>query len=347
MEVEKIMKYNLLGNTGVYVSEIGLGTMTFGGGEKWGAFGGLGEKESALLVDQALEAGVNFFDTANVYAEGQSEVLLGKALHTKRHQAIIATKLRGRMGQGPNDLGLSRLHIIRQTEESLKRLGTDYIDLLQIHNPDQLTDWEETLRALDDLVRSGKVRYIGNSNMNGWSIMKTRAISQFHGLNAFKSSQSYYSLAAREIEREIIPVLQDQQMGLIVWSPLSGGFLTGKYTKNNQGSDNDRHAFLSFPPVDRDKVFPIIDVLQEIAAKRETTIAQIALAWVLNQKAVTSVVIGAKRPEQLQENLGASGIRLTEDELFKLDQVSSLPIEYPAWPFLEGDDSIVRKHSVE
>lgn len=338
------MKYNLLGNTGVLVSEIGLGTMTFGGGAKWGIFGGLDERDAGLLVDQLMDAGVNFFDTANVYSDGQSEEILGKALKYKRHQAIIATKVRGRMGSGPNELGLSRLHIIQQVEESLKRLGTDYIDLYQVHNPDQLTDWEETLRALDDMVRSGKVRYIGNSNMNGWSIMKTRGLSQLHGLHAFKSSQSYYSLAAREIEREIIPALQDQSMGLIVWSPLSGGFLSGKYTRDNSGNNNDRHANLSFPPVDKEKVFPILDVLQDIAASRGTTVAQIALAWVLNQKAVTSVVIGAKRPDQLQDNLAASGILLTSDELFRLDEVSRLPIEYPAWPFLKDDDSIVRKH---
>ncbi|MDQ0114229.1 aldo/keto reductase [Paenibacillus harenae] len=340
------MKYNLLGNTGVLVSEIGLGTMTFGGGAKWGIFGGLGEKDAGLLVDRAMEAGVNFFDTANVYADGQSEAILGKTLKGKRHQAIIATKVRGRMGPGPNELGLSRLHIIRQVEESLKRLGTDYIDLYQVHNPDQLTDWEETLRALDDLVSSGKVRYIGSSNMNGWSIMKTRGISQFHGLHAFKSSQSYYSLAAREIEREIIPVLQDQNMGLVVWSPLSGGFLSGKYTRDKQDLQEDRHAKLSFPPVDQDKAFAIIDVLREIAEARDSTVARIALAWVLNQKAVTSVIVGAKRLDQLEDNLAASGIILTPEQLSRLDQVSSLPIEYPAWPFLEGDDSIVRKHPI-
>ncbi len=189
------MKYNLLGNTGVLVSEIGLGAMTFGGGEQWGVFGSLGEKEASVLVGQALEAGVNFFDTSNIYAGGRSEEILGKALGQKRQDVIIATKVRGRTGSGPNDIGLSRLHIMRQVEESLKRLGTDYIDLYQIHNPDQLTDWEDTLRALDDLVRSGKVRYIGASNMTGWETMKTRGISRQLGLHEFKSSQLYYSLA--------------------------------------------------------------------------------------------------------------------------------------------------------
>ncbi|PYI50286.1 aldo/keto reductase [Paenibacillus flagellatus] len=337
------MKYNLLGNTGVLVSEIGLGTMTFGGGDKWGIFGSLDEKEAGVLVDQAMEAGVNFFDTANVYAEGRSEEILGKALKGKRHQAIIATKVRGRTGSGPNELGLSRLHIIREVENSLRRLDTDYIDLYQIHNPDQLTDWEETLRALDDLVRSGKVRYIGSSNMTGWSIMKTRGLSMLHGLHAFKSSQSYYSLAAREIEREVIPVLQDQNMGLIVWSPLAGGFLSGKYARDAASNGDGRHAKLSFPPVDAEKAFAILDVLREIAEARETTVARIALAWVLNQPAVTSVIVGAKRPDQLADNLAASGILLNPDERSRLDEVSRLPIEYPAWPFMEQDDSIVRK----
>nr|WP_212952734.1 aldo/keto reductase [Paenibacillus cookii] len=229
------MKYNLLGNTGVLISEIGLGAMTFGGGEQWGVFGSLGEKEASVLVGQALEAGVNFFDTSNIYAGGRSEEILGKALGKKRQDVIIATKVRGRTGSGPNDIGLSRLHIMRQVEESLKRLGTDYIDLYQIHNPDQLTDWEDTLRALDDLVRSGKVRYIGASNMTGWETMKTRGISRQLGLHEFKSSQLYYSLAGREIEREIIPVLKDQNMGLLVWSPLAGGFLSGKYSRSRQG----------------------------------------------------------------------------------------------------------------
>lgn len=334
----------MLGTTGVLVSEIGLGTMTFGDRGTWGLFGGLDASSARRLVDQALDAGVNFFDTANAYAGGQSEEILRQALKGRRDQAIIATKVRARTGPGPNDLGLSRLHIFRQVDESLRRLGTDYIDLYQIHNPDQLTDWEETLRALDDLVRSGKVRYIGASNLTGWTILKARAVSQMLGLHAFKSNQAYYSLAAREIEREIIPALRDQNMGLIVWSPLSGGFLSGKYSRGQAERQDDRHARLSFPPVDRDKAFAILDVLREIAEERGSTVARIALAWVLNQQAVTSVIVGATRPEQLQDNLAASGIRLTEQELQRLDEVSRLPIEYPAWPFLEGDDSIVRKH---
>lgn len=275
---------------------------------------------------------------------GRSEEILGKALGKKRQDVIIATKVRGRTGSGPNDIGLSRLHIMRQVEESLKRLGTDYIDLYQIHNPDQLTDWEDTLRALDDLVRSGKVRYIGASNMTGWETMKTRGISRQLGLHEFKSSQLYYSLVSREIEREIIPVLKDQNMGLLVWSPLAGGFLSGKYSRSRQGSGDDRHTKMMFQPVDLDKSYRIIDVLEEMAKERESTVARIALAWVLHQPAVTSVIVGAKRPDQLQDNLAASDIELTPDELARLDEVSKLPAEYLTWPFMEEDESIIRKH---
>lgn len=337
------MKYNLLGHTGVLVSEIGLGTMTFGGGGQWEAFGGLGDREAAALVDQALDAGVNFFDTANIYSDGRSEEALGMALKGKRHQALIATKVRGRTGPGPNDIGLSRLHIVRQVEESLRRLGTDYIDLYQIHNPDQLTDWEETLRALDDLVRSGKVRYIGNSNLSGWQIAKTQGLAHRLGLHDFKSSQAYYSLVGREAEREIIPALRDHRMGLIVWSPLAGGFLSGKYSREQRGGEDDRFAKFAFPPVDEERGFAVLDALRNIAAARELTVARIALAWLLHQEAVTTVIVGAKRPEQLQDNLAASGIGLTADELSRLEEASRLPIEYPAWPFMQEDDSIIRK----
>lgn len=338
------MKYNLLGNTGVLVSEIGFGAMTFGeSSENWNVFGALGDKEAQKLVDLALDQGVNFFDTANIYAKGRSEEMLGKALKSKRQQAIIATKVRGRTGPGPNEIGLSRLNIIREVEDSLRRLNTDYIDLYQIHNPDQLTDWEETLRALDDLVRSGKVRYIGSSNLTAWQIMKSRAISQLHGLHAFKSSQSYYSLAGRELEREIIPALWDQNMGLIVWSPLAGGFLSGKYSRENSGGTSDRFTKFAFPPVDVEKAYAILDVLRDIAKARESTVARIALAWLLNQPAVTTVIVGAKRPDQLLDNLQASGIKLTSGELSRLDVASRLPEEYPFWSFMEEDDSIIRK----
>lgn len=326
------MKYKLLGGTGLMVSEISLGTMTFGGNDPMSAaFGQLDDNAAGQLVNEALKAGVNFFDTANVYGLGASEEILGCALKGRRHDAVIATKVRFRMGPGPNQTGLSRAHIIRQAEESLKRLGTDYIDLYQIHGPDPFTDWEETMRALDELVRSGKVRYIGCSNLQGWQIMKANGIARQLGLHAFHTNQSYYSLAGRDIERDIIPVIQDQKMGLLVWSPLAGGFLSGKYTRENQGGADDRRTKFDFPPVDPEKGYGVIDVLRDIAKARETSVAQIALAWVLNQPAVTSVIIGAKRPDQLQDNLGAAGVVLDEAELSRLDQVSRLRPEYPLW----------------
>ncbi|QWU15564.1 Predicted oxidoreductase [Paenibacillus sophorae] len=327
------MKYKQLGGTGLMVSEFCLGTMTFGGKNDpmSSVMGALDEQAAGQLVNEALEAGINFFDTANVYGVGESEEILGRSLKGKRHEAVIATKVRFRMGPGPNQVGLSRGHIIQQAEESLKRLGTDYIDLYQIHGPDPLTDWEETLRALDDLVRSGKVRYIGCSNLQGWQMMKANGISRELGLHTFQTTQSYYSLAGRDIERDIIPVLQDQKVGLLVWSPLAGGFLSGKYTRDNQGGADDRRNKFDFPPVDREKGYGLIDVLQEIAKARETSVARIALAWLLNQPAVTSVIVGAKRPDQLQDNLGASGIILNEEELSRLDQVSRLQPEYPLW----------------
>ncbi|MFB5683508.1 aldo/keto reductase [Paenibacillus terreus] len=326
------MKYNLLGNTGLLVSELCLGTMTFGGKDPMSAAMGAIDYETAeRLVHEALGAGINFFDTANVYGGGESEEMLGRSLKGKRHEVVIATKSGFRMGPGPNQVGLSRVHIMQQVEESLKRLGTDYIDLYQIHRPDPLTDWEEILRTLDELVHSGKVRYTGCSNLQGWQIMKANGISRQLGMHSFKSSQSYYSLAGRDVERDIIPVLQDQKMGLLVWSPMAGGFLSGKYTRENQGGAEDRRSKFDFPPVDREKGYDIIDVLQGIAAARETTAARIALAWLLNQPAVTSVIIGAKRSDQLQDNLGASGMVLSGDELSRLEEISRLKPEYPLW----------------
>lgn len=327
------MKYKKLGNTGLLVSEFALGTMTFGGEyfPMSAAMGALNKQDSARLVDEALDQGINFFDSANQYGLGESEEFLGEALKGKRREAIIATKVRFRMGPGVNQVGLSRWHILEQVDESLRRLGTDYIDLFQIHGPDPLTDWEETMRALDDLIRSGKVRYIGCSNLQGWQIMKANGVSHQLGLQAFHANQSYYSLAGRDIEREVIPTVQDQNMGLIVWSPLAGGFLSGKYSRHSQGGPNDRRTKFDFPPVDKVKGYEIVDALREIAESRGTTIPTIALAWLLHQPAVTSVIVGAKRPEQLKENLGASDISLTEEELSILDKVSALKREFPIW----------------
>lgn len=325
------MKYRLLGDTGVFVSELCLGAMTFGGrGQMWEVIGGLDQAMVDRIVHRALDAGVNLLDTANVYSTGESETMVGKALHGRRQGVVLATKVRGRMSPGPNDVGLSRLHIVRAVEESLARLGTDYIDLYQIHRPDALTNVEDTLRALDDLVRAGKVRYIGCSNLAAWQIMKALGISRAEGLERFRCTQSYYSLAGRELEREIVPLLQDQHLGLLVWSPLAGGFLSGKFTR--EGTDpSGRRASFDFPPIDKERAYDIVTAMRPMADARGVSPAQIALAWLLAQPVTTSVIIGARRMEQLDENLRAVDVTLSAEELKTLDEVSRRPIEYPAW----------------
>ncbi len=330
------MRYRRLANTGVYVSELCLGAMTFG--RRWEAIGALTQREADALVHRSIDAGVNFFDTADVYSTGDSEEILGRALASKRHQVIVATKVRGRMGPGPNDVGLSRLHILQAAEASLKRLGTDYIDLYQIHRPDPDTDIEETLVALTDLVRAGKVRYIGCSNLPAWELMKALGVARQRGVEAFKTTQSYYSLVGRELEREMIPLLRDQGLGLLVWSPLAGGFLTGKFTRDGGGAQNARRAVFDFPPVDKERGFDVLGAMQSAADAHGASVAQVALAWLLRQDVVTSVIIGAKRPDQLEENLGAVDLRLSDEALARLDEVSRLRVEYPGWMNVLGDD---------
>jgi aryl-alcohol dehydrogenase-like predicted oxidoreductase len=292
---------------------------------------GLDQSGVDAIVHRSVEAGINFIDTANVYALGESETMLGKALAGRRHEVVLATKVRGRMAKGANDVGLSRLHIMHAVEASLRRLGTDYIDLYQIHRYDVLTNLEDTLRTLDDLVRHGKVRYIGCSNLAAWQMMKALAISREQHLERFRCTQSYYSLAGRELEREIVPFLKDQNLGLLVWSPLAGGFLSGKFTRAGSGDDAARRTSFDFPPVNKEKAFGIIDVLLAIAKERSASAAQIALAWLLAQAATTSVIIGARRMEQLEDNLKSVDVTLTADELERLNEVSKLAPEYPAW----------------
>lgn len=333
------MKYRLFADTGVFVSELCLGAMTFGGqGGMWETIGGLQQGEVDKLVGRALDGGINFIDTANVYSTGESETMTGKALKGRRQDVILATKVRGRMGPGANDVGLSRLHIMQSVEASLKRLGTDYIDLYQIHRSDNLTNIEDTLRALDDLVRQGKVRYVGCSNLPAWELMKSLGVSRAENLERFKSTQSFYSLAGRELERDTIPLLQDQGLGLLVWSPLAGGFLSGKFTRDGEGSG--RRASFDFPPIDKDKGYDIVEVLSAIAKDHSVSVAQVALAWVLANKTVTSVIIGARKMEQLEDNLGAVDVELNADELAKLDEVSRLPLPYPAWMESMGSDRL-------
>src|SRR5262245_37864374 len=321
------MKYRLLADTGVFVSELCLGAMTFGGrGQMWEVIGGLDQLEVDALVHRALDQGVNFIDTADVYSAGESETTTGKALAGRRHEVVLATKVRGRMGKGANQVGLSRLHIMEAVEASLKRLGTDYIDLYQIHRFDPLTNLEDTLRALDDLVRAGTVNYIGCSNFAAWQLMKALAISREQQLERFRCTQSYYSLAGRELEREMIPLLKDQGLGLLVWSPLAGGFLSGKFTR--QGGDAAaRRATFDFPPVDKEKAFDILDVLTEVARRHDASVARVSLAWVLAQDAVTSVIIGARKISQLEDNLKAVELTLTTDDLKALDEASRLTPE--------------------
>jgi aryl-alcohol dehydrogenase-like predicted oxidoreductase len=328
-----MMKYNLLGNTGLKVSELCLGTMTFGGDGWWKSIGTLPQEAVNILVKNAVDAGINFIDTANVYSFGLSEQMTGQAildLGLKRENLVLATKVRGVMGEGPNASGLSKKHILQQADESLKRLKTDYIDLYQIHGFDPLTPIEETLDALDYLVKSGKVRHIGCSNLAAWQIMKALGISALNKQSKFVSLQAYYTIAARDLERELVPFLLDQKMGLMVWSPLAGGFLSGKYSRQTENNQGRRVAF-DFPPIDKEKAYDIIDIMQEVAQEKDTSVAQIALAWLLHQPIVTTVIIGANNPEQLADNLKSVEICLTSEQLNRLDAVSKLKAEYPAW----------------
>ena len=325
------MHYNILGKTGVYVSELCLGTMTFGGKGFWEVIGQQGQNVVNDLVARSLDAGINFIDTANVYSEGESEKLLGEAIKGKRDNIVLATKARGRMGQSPNEIGLSRLHIMKAVEDSLKRLQTDYIDLYQIHGFDQITPFEETLSTLNDLVRQGMVRYIGASNLVAWQLMKALGISENKGWARFESLQAYYTIAGRDLERELAPLLKDQQVGLMVWSPLAGGLLSGKFSRDGEEVEGARRASFDFPPVNKERAFNAIDVMRDIAANHNASVANIALAWLLHQEVVTSVIIGAKTMAQLEDNLKAPNIKLSDDELKRLAEISALPPEYPGW----------------
>jgi aryl-alcohol dehydrogenase-like predicted oxidoreductase len=327
------MQYQQLGNTGVFVSRLCLGAMTFGGGTAaiWQTIGGLGQQETDTLIGQSLDAGINFIDTANVYGGGESEIQVGRALGARRQEVVLASKVFARMGQGPNQVGLSRLSILQEAEASLKRLNTDHIDLYQIHGFDALSPLEETLGALTDLVRQGKVRYLGCSNLTAWQIMKALGISTLERLEKFITLQAYYSIAGREIEREIVPMLEDQKIGLLTWSPLAGGLLSGKFTRANASDGDARRSKFNFPPVDAERTYDIIDVMQAVAARRGCTVAQIALAWQMHQPFVTSVIIGAKKTTQLKDNLGAVDVKLDVEDLKQLDEASKLKPEYPGW----------------
>ncbi|KQY42469.1 aldo/keto reductase [Rhizobium sp. Root483D2] len=329
------MEYKQLGNTGLLVSRLCLGTMTFSdGGGIYAHIGNVGQAGADELVNAAINAGINFFDTADIYSDGQSEQTLGQSfrnLDLARGDVVLATKGYMRTGPGRNSIGASRKHIVEAVEASLKRLGTDYIDLYQIHQSDSITPIEETLRALDDLVRHGKVRYTGCSNWPVWKIATAFGASERLNLARFETVQAYYSLAGRDVEREMIPLLDHQRGGLLVWSPLAGGLLSGKYDRNNQTPQGARRSGFDFPIVDKERAWNIIDALRPVAQAHETSIARVALAWLLSRQAVTSVIVGAKRLDQLEDNLAAADLKLSDDDLAKLDAVSQLPPEYPGW----------------
>lgn len=328
------MRYRLLGKTGLYVSELCLGTMTFGGKGFWTAIGKLSAAEAEAMIGTSLDAGVNFIDTANAYSEGESEKLVGAALASldrPRDQIVVATKVHLRMGPGVNQVGLSRGHILAAIDASLARLKLDFVDLYQIHGVDIDTPIEETVGALDDVVRSGKARYVGFCNLPAWRAMKALAHADARGLARFQSAQMYYSLACRDIEREIVPLAEDQGLAILPWSPLAGGLLSGKFDLDQPGPAGARRSTFDFPPIDRPRTKAVIEALREVSGATGISVPRVALAWLLTRPFVTSVIIGAKTPEQLADNLGAGDVRLDAEHVARLDVASAIPSEYPGW----------------
>jgi aryl-alcohol dehydrogenase-like predicted oxidoreductase len=327
------MDYRPLGRSGLRVSSLTLGTMTFGGRGPFAKVGDLDARAAARLLDRCLDAGVNLVDTANIYSNGLSEEILGEILRGRRDRALVATKARMAMGDGPNDAGLSRHHLIHECEASLRRLGLDHIDLLQVHEWDGETPLEETLEALDTLVRDGKVRYVGCSNYAGWQLMKALGVSERDGRQRFVSQQIHYTLQAREAEYELVPISVDQQVGILVWSPLAGGLLSGKYRRGTKHPEGSRHLTdWGEPPVrDEDALYDIVDALVEIGEGHGVSAAQVALAWLLGRPGVASLIVGARTEEQLADNLAAAELQLSADERARLDAVSAPPLLYPYW----------------
>jgi len=328
------MRFNQLGKTGLFVSELCLGAMTFGGKGFWTAIGELDQKGAETLIGTSLDAGVNFIDTADVYSEGESERLVGgalKSLGRPREQVVVATKVRGRVGPGVNQVGLSRGHILSSIDGSLKRLGLDHVDLYQIHGVDPATPIEETVRALDEVVRSGKARYVGFSNLPAWLASKAVTFAEQNGLARFQSAQVYYSIAGRDIEREIAPFCQSEGLAILPWSPLAGGLLSGKFDPDKNGPADARRAKFDFPPVNRDRLPGVLGALRKVSEATNVSVARIALAWQLTRPFVTSIIIGAKKPDQLADNLAAVDVQLAPEHVKLLDEASALPAEYPGW----------------
>lgn len=330
------MKYKTLGRTGLYVSELCLGTMTFSGENFFGGvMGTLDQKAATRLVEKSLAAGVNFIDTADVYSQGASEIMTGQAIRDlglKRSDVVLATKAFSRMGPGVNDVGASRGHIMDAVARSLERLNTDHIDLYQIHSTDLITPVEETMRALGDLVRQGMVRYLGVSNWTAWRTMKANGLAAAaHGAR-LESVQSYYSIAGRDLERELVPFMQEEQVGCLVWSPLAGGYLSGKFSPDAPHAAGDgRRKNFDFPPLDKGLADRLVAAMRPIAKAHDSSVARVALAWVLSRPFVTSVIIGARTEAQLDDNLEASKLTLAADEIATLDSLSAQPREYPQW----------------
>ncbi|WOK08777.1 aldo/keto reductase [Imperialibacter roseus] len=330
------MKYNYIGDTGLKVSELCFGTMTFGGQDAgmWSKIGQLQQKEVNEILGAVIESGINFIDTANVYSFGQSEQLLGQGLKdvgAKRDEVVLATKVLGPMGSQPNNVGLSRYHIFNSVEASLKRLQVDHIDLLYVHGVDPRTSIEEILRSLNDVVDSGKVRYIAICNWPAWMVAKAQAVAYYNGWHKFIGLQYHYSAATRDIEHELVPMATDHKLAIFPWSPLAGGFLSGKYTREGSSDANGRRANFDFPPLDKEKAYDLVEVMGGIAKAHGVTTAQIALAWVRHQPGVTSTIIGAKTPDQLKANIDSTEIVLTADDLAKIEKVSPLASQYPGW----------------
>ena len=336
------MKYRLLGRTGLYVSEIALGTMTWGGQGFWETIGDLQLAAAKDQLRTAVDAGVNLIDTADIYSAGRSEQILGQAikdLGLRRDSLVIATKVRARTGDGVNQVGLTRSHLMYAVDASLSRLGVDHIDLYQVHGIDPVTPVDETLAALDAIVRSGKVRHVGLCNFPAWQIMQALGVSERRDLARFESIQAYYSIAGRDLEREIVPLAEDQGLGILVWSPLAGGLLSGKFSRDADGPDGARRSDMDFPPVDRDRAFACVDAMRAIGDRHGVSVARVALAWVLSRRPVTSVIIGARTAGQLDDNLAAADLALTAEDIEALDAVSALPPEFPGWmvAFQAGD----------
>jgi aryl-alcohol dehydrogenase-like predicted oxidoreductase len=329
------MKYNRLGNTGLLVSEICFGTMTFSG-EGWlgGVIGNLGQKDATTLIGKCLTAGVNFIDTADVYSIGQSEIMTGQALKdlgVNRSDVVLATKVFGRMGNGPNDAGSSRGHIMDGVARSLERLKTDHIDLYQIHGTDPVTPVEEIMCALNDLVRQGMIRYVGVSNWTAWRIAKANGIAARHSWSRIETLQAYYSVAGRDLERELVPLMQEEKIGCLVWSPLAGGYLSGKYAPGSEGEAEGRRKKFDFPPIDKTRADALIDAMRPIAKAHGTSVARVALAYVLSKPWVSTMIIGARTEAQLDDNLEAGKLKLDAAQIARLDELSALPPEYPGW----------------